>query len=95
MSAQTSYDIKQPVAYAGLIYAQAPHDIVSRDAEGVIPFGVACSRGTDKDKQAVVGGADFAGISIRSLEREGAANTGDIKYSDTETAADRDWETIS
>jgi len=33
MSAQTSYDIRQGKAYAGLIYAQAPHDIVSRAVE--------------------------------------------------------------
>ena len=37
MSAQTSYDIRQGKAYAGLIYAQAPHDIVSRaDRKSVV-----------------------------------------------------------
>ena len=88
MSAQLSYDINQAVAYAGLIYAQAPHDIISRDVETVagIAFGVAVSRGTDKDKQTILGGTDFIGITIRSLEREGAANTGAIEYSETETA---------
>ena len=41
MSAQTSYDIRQGKAYAGLIYAQAPHDIVSRAVEtaGVMRSG--------------------------------------------------------
>jgi hypothetical protein len=88
MSAQTSYEIKQPKAYAGLIYAQAPHDIVSRLVETVagIGFGVAVSRGTDKERQVVVGGTDFLGITIRSLDKEGAANTGAIQWNETESA---------
>jgi hypothetical protein len=90
MSAQISYSINQPVAYAGLVYAQAPSDIISRSVETVagIPFGVVVSRGTDADTQALLGGAlvDFLGITIRSLDREGAANTGDVQYSETETA---------
>lgn len=88
MSAQTSYARNIPVAYAGLIYALAPHDNISRDVETVagIEFGVAVSRGTDKERQAVVGGTDFLGITYRDLGREGAANTGAIKYSEKETA---------
>lgn len=88
MSAQTSYSIKQPKAYAGLIYAQAPHDIVSRLVETVagIGFGVAVSRGTDKERQIVAGGTDFLGITIRSLDKEGAANTGAIQWNETESA---------
>ena len=88
MSAQTSYARNIPKAYAGLIYALAPHDNISRDVEGVagIEFGVAVSRGTDKERQAVAGGDDFLGITYRDLGREGAANTGAIKYSEKETA---------
>lgn len=89
MSAQTSYTIDQPIAYAGLIYAQAPKDIISRAVETVagIDFAVAVARGTDADKQVdLAGSADFIGITVRSLEREGAANTGAIKYSQSETA---------
>lgn len=89
MSAQTSYDIKQPEAYAGLIYAQSPHDIISRKVETAagIDFAVAVSRGTDKDNQCVLGGNDFIGITVRSLDRQGAINTGAIKYSVKETSA--------
>lgn len=89
MSAQTSYDINQPVAYAGLVYAQAPTDIVSRAVETVagIGFGIAVSRGTDAEKQVVLGGTSFLGITVRSLDREGAANTGAIQYKETEAAA--------
>ena len=88
MSAQTSYSIKQPKAYAGLIYAQAPHDIVSRDVETVagIGFGVAVSRGTNKERQIVAGGTEFLGITIRSLDKEGAANTGAIQWNEKEAA---------
>ncbi len=90
MSAQTSYAIQQAVAYAGLLYAQAPHDIISRDVETVagIGFGIAVSRGTDKDRQIILGGDDtFIGVTIRDLAREGAANTAAIKYSEKESAA--------
>lgn len=88
MSAQTSYSIKQPKAYAGLVYAQAPHDIVSRDVETVagIGFGVAVSRGTNLERQVVAGGTAFLGITIRSLDKEGAANTGAIQWNEKEAA---------
>jgi len=88
MSAQTSYDIRQGKAYAGLIYAQAPHDIVSRSVETVagIGFGVAVTRGTDADKQIVpAASADFLGITIRSLEKEGGT-AGAIQWNAKETA---------
>lgn len=88
MSAQTSYSIKQAKAYAGLVFAQAPHDIVSRDVETTagIAFGVAVSRGTDLERQIVLGGTKFTGITIRSLDKEGAANTGAIKWNQKESA---------
>lgn len=88
MSAQTSYSLNQAIAYAGLIYAQAPHDIISRKVEGVdgIELGTAVSRGTNKETQAVKGGDDFIGITIRSLDKEGAANGGLIKWNEKESA---------
>lgn len=88
MPAQTSYSIRQGKAYAGLIYAQAPHDIVSRAVETAagIGFGVAVTRGTDPDKQIVLAAsADFLGIAIRSLEKEGGT-AGDIQWNVKETA---------
>ena len=88
MSAQLSYDIRQGKAYAGLIFAQAPHDIVSRAVEtaGGIAFGVAVTRGTDADKQIVpAASADFLGITIRSLEKEGGT-AGAIQWNAKETA---------
>ena len=88
MAAQTTYSIRQGKAYAGLIYAQAPHDIVSRAVETAagIGFGVAVTRGTDPDKQIVLAAsADFLGIAIRSLEKEGGT-AGDIQWNVKETA---------
>ena len=90
MSAQLSYDINQPVAYAGLVFSPAPKDVVSRSVETAAgaAFGIAVSRGTDKDKEVVIGGATgFLGITVRSLSTEGAINTGAIQYDETETAA--------
>jgi len=89
MPAQIAYDRLHPVAYAGLIYAQAPHDIISRSIEtpAGAAFALAVSRGTDADNQAVIGGTDFIGITARILDKEGAANTGAIQYDEDDTAA--------
>src|SRR5210317_456864 len=89
MAAQTSYQISQDSAYAGQIYGQGLVSIFSRSVETTegIPFGVAVSRGTDPGKQVVLGGTDFVGITVRSLDFEGAVNTGDIFYKETDTAA--------
>lgn len=89
MVAQTSYSINQPRAIAGMLADVQNHDIISRAIETVAgaDFGIAVSRGTDKDKQAIIGGATgFLGITVRSLERENA-NNDTVKYSETETAA--------
>jgi len=87
MTVQLSYDINTVIGYPGLVFDVGPHNIDSRAAEGVngVEFGVAVSRGTNKDKQVIPGGDDFFGISIRSLDREGAVNTGAIKYLEFET----------
>lgn len=88
MSAQTSYSINQRKAFAGMLATLHNHDIISRSIETAAgaDFGIAVSRGTEKDKQAVIGGATgFLGITVRSLERENASND-TVKYSETETA---------
>lgn len=90
MSAQTSYAINQPTAYAGLIYGQAPKDIISRDVETAagIPFAVVVSRGTDADRQCLLGGTDnILGVTVRALDREADDAAGAIEYAENETAA--------
>lgn len=88
MSAQTSYDINHGLAFEGMVYALNPHDIVSRAVETVAgaDFGIAVSRGTDKDNQIVIGGTDFLGITVRTLDRE-SANDSTIQYNEKDTAA--------
>ncbi len=90
MSAQTTYELNQPVAYAGLIFAQNPKDVISRKVETVagIAFGVVVSRGTDADNQCVLGGTTgILGITIRALDREADDAAGAIEYAEKETAA--------
>lgn len=90
MAAQLTYAINQAVAYAGLIFAQHPKDVISMSVEDAagIDFGVAVSRGTDPERQVLPGGDDtFLGITVRDLGFEGAANTGALKYDQNVTAA--------
>jgi len=89
MPAQTSYSSRQAVAYMGLVFAQFVSDIISRSIETAAGagFGIVVSRGTNADAQAVIGGTTgILGVTIRSLDREGAANTGAISYAEKETA---------
>ena len=89
MSAQTSYGLSQANALAGLLYSTEKGDRITRAAEGAadIPFGYAVSRGTNADTQAVAGGTSFLGITIRSLDQEGSAQTGDLAYRPTQAMA--------
>lgn len=90
MTAQTSYSINQAIAFAGQLADIGPMTRVSRDVEGSagINFGVVVGRGTDADRQCKVGGAigTILGVTYRSLEREGAANSAAVKYNEKETA---------
>lgn len=89
MSAQTSYTINQQAGNAGQLYALGKHDIVSRDVETAagIGFGLAVSRGTDTERQIVLGGAAYLGIAVRSLDQEGAGNSTPHLYSQNQTAS--------
>ena len=89
MSAQLIYSINQGLAFAGMLADTHDHDIVSRSIETVAgaDFGIVVGRGTNADKQVVIGGAltVFLGLTVRSLERENV-NNGTVKYSEKETA---------
>lgn len=87
MTAQTSYAINQGEAFPGQLYGVDPAVIVSRDAEGSLDFGIIAGRGTNGERQVIPGGAgkDIIGVTIRSLEREGAYGSGLVNYSDKET----------
>ena len=89
MAAQLTYSRDHAKAYPGMIVDLGDKDIISKSIESVAgaDFGIAVSRGTDKDNQAIIGGADFLGFTVRELSREGAANSGSIKYDEKSTAA--------
>ena len=88
MSAQTSYSSSMDKCYHGQIGDIGPSDIVSKCVQtAAIGFGIAVSRGT-LDNQITKGGDNtFFGVTVRSLDREGTANTGAITYAVGETAA--------
>lgn len=89
MSVQTSYGFSQARGLPGLIYALHDQDIDSFSVEGTdgIDFGMAVSRGTNAEKQVVLGGDPFLGITVRSVERASTDATGSIGYAEKETAA--------
>lgn len=90
MSGQSTYDINHPVAYAGQIYAGFPNEVISRSVETAtgVSFGIIVSRGTDADKQCLRGGTtSILGVTVRTLNQEGAANTGNVFYPVESTAA--------
>lgn len=89
MAAQTSYSRLTNTGFPGLLVDLNPKDIVSRSVEtpAGIPFGVVVSRGTDRERQIVLGGTAPLGVSLRVLSQEGAANTGAVQWDVTDTAA--------
>jgi len=88
MAVQTSYSIYTNRAYVGQLADLQNHEIVSKLAEtSAIPFGVVVSRGTEDD-QCVIGGADYLGIALRDLAREGARDAAaTVQYLVTEAVS--------
>jgi hypothetical protein len=84
--AQTQVTKDIAPAFIGSIWAQFPHEIQSMSCEtpAGIAAGVAVSRGTDKDNQVVVGGADYLGIAVREVSIEGDTNN-NLVYQQTDT----------
>lgn len=89
MAAQTSYDRKLDASYPGMLFDLGSRDTITRTVETAagIGFGLAVSRGTDKTKQCILGGAAYLGLSLRSLEREADNTAGDIEYKQYAAAA--------
>ncbi len=83
---QTSYSQYMGLAYPGMIAdVQMANVIVSKSLETATIYpGVVVSRGTDKDRQVVVGGSSPIGVVVRSLDTEN--NSSDLlQYVATET----------
>lgn len=73
---QTSYSQTMTGSYPGLVAdVQYNNNIVSKSLETATIYpGVVVSRGTDKEKQVVVGGTDPIGVVVRSLDQENNAS---------------------
>ena len=83
---QTNYKQYMGKAYAGMIAdVQFQNNIVSRVLESATIYpGLIVSRGTDKERQVVVGGAAAIGAVVRSLDAENnAAN--ELQYAAKDT----------
>lgn len=89
MTVQNSYQIYRNTFYAGQLVDIHDFDAVSRAVETVTgaDFGLAVSSGTNGEEQCVIGGTAFLGITIRDLAKEGAYQSGAIKYNEGETAS--------
>lgn len=81
MSAQTSYDRLLDPRIHGSLSDLNDNEVQSGDAEAAIAIGIAVTRGTNENQVVVAGDADFLGISIRDLSKEGVISTGVINYS--------------
>lgn len=80
------YDLYMGTGFPGLIAdRQFQNNIVSRSVEtaAIIP-GLAVSRGTDKENQAVAGGTAPIGIVVRAQDVENNAS-GELEYAVTDT----------
>ena len=64
---QTTYNIYHKNAYNGQLKNPVNADILARVVETTdgVGFGIAVSRGTDKEQQIIVGGSEFLGITVR------------------------------
>lgn len=84
---QLAYSLSIGIGVEGQIYAQFPSEITSKAVEtvaGIAPARVV-SRGT-ADNQVVLGGTTPFGITVRSLDIEGAVNTNNAHYDQYKTA---------
>jgi hypothetical protein len=76
---QVTYPKTMVQAIPGLIYGNE-FTTTTRIAEADIPFGYAVKRGTDKDRQALVGGgADFLGVLVHTLSPQASYTDQTIK----------------
>ena len=81
MSAQTSYTRIQDERIHGSLSGFNDNEIESGNAEVAIAVGIAVTRGTNERQVIIAADADFLGLAIRDLSKEGAANTAVIDYS--------------
>lgn len=66
---QPNYNLTQAVAYAGMPASMHGWDADTKIVETVagIGFARAVSKGTEKERGIIIGGADFVGITYRDI----------------------------
>ena len=80
MSAQNSYTQTQDARIHGSLSGLNDNEIESGAAEVAIAVGIAVTRGTNERQVIIAADADFLGLAIRDLSREGVINTAVIDY---------------
>jgi len=80
MSVQTSYSRLMDPRIHGTLNDLNDNEIQSGAAEVAIPVGIAVANGTAEGQVVLASDADFLGIAIRDLRREGVINTGNLDY---------------
>lgn len=82
VQASAAYTIEHGAGFSGQVADQQNLEIMSGVAEGVVPIGIAVTRGSADGSVIVPSGtATFRGISVRSLDLEANAATA-IEYVD-------------
>lgn len=85
---QTSYDLNQPVAYAGMKLDSRFDTVESYAAEEAIPFGVGVVAGTDPLVQVKIPTADtdtFRGISLQTHKEQ--LSNGTVQYNQSDAVS--------
>ncbi len=80
MSAQIAYTRIQDERIHGSLSGLNDNEIESGNAEVAIAVGIAVTRGTLESQVIIAADADFLGVAIRDLSREGAVNTAVLDY---------------
>lgn len=89
MAVQTTVTLNPGTAYDGLIADMNPHTLVSKKVETAagIAFGRVVSLGTAADQVDLGGDGTGFGVTVRTLDREGAQTTGAVQYDQYDVAA--------
>lgn len=90
MSQTSGYGYVSDKAQAGQKYDIRPDTVGSYAAQGIVPFGVGLTYGTDKDNQCDIidnSGDKFLGVSLFTHATENGAVDGSAEYADTDTVS--------
>lgn len=88
MSQTGGYSFQFDKAQAGVLYDLRPHTISSFAAEADLNFGAPLKRGTDPEKQVLLGDETaFVGIAVLTQTEPNALSGGTAQYDTNETVS--------